>query len=588
MENQILSNQYQRKTTYFIMVLLLSLLNGQLLAQARSEKQGGTQAEPTNPLSITDVSPTPTPPLPALPNIRQEEQTLSSVASIFVKRFQFEGNQVVSTQQLSQLLESYQNRELSAEQLQEAKNQITQYYINHKFINSGAIIPDQKVANGIITIKIIEGKLSEVEVSGNKRVRTAYIQKRLVDKKGVPLNLDVLQERLQLLQQNPLFERINAELGPGLSLGEGILKINVEESRPYHFQFNFNNYRSPSVGAYRGEIVGWHHNVTGWGDTFYARYGYGFQRGLKDYNFKYNLPINRYDTAIALHLEHSDAKVVEAPFDRIDIESGADTYALSLTQPLLKKPNKSLDLGLKLEKRQSETTVLDHLFSFPEGGKNGESNLSVIRFSQDWLNRSRTEVIAARSSFNFGIDAFNATVDNSPDSRFFTWLGQFQYVRRLDFLHNPLLQASQVLFRVDLQKANQGVLSLEKFSVGGATTVRGYRENQMTRDNGLISSLEWRLPLPFLQWRLPKLSKNPEDGIPQLATFIDYGRAWNESSKIPDDPKDIYSIGLGLHWSPSQYINTELYWGHALRDIPEPTDKDLQDDGIHFELSLLY
>ncbi len=587
MENQKLSNQYQRKKPYFIIVLLLSLLNGQLLAQANSEEQG-TQAEPNNPLSVTDDPSTPTLPLPTLPNILQEEQTLSSVAHIFVKRFQFEGNQVVSTQQLSQLLESYQNRELSAEQLQEAKNQITQYYINHKFINSGAIIPDQKVVDGIITIKIIEGKLSAVEVSGNKRVRTAYIQKRLADKKGVPLNLDILQERLQLLQQNPLFERINAELGPGLSLGEGILRINVDESRPYHFQFNFNNYRSPSVGAYRGEIVGWHHNVTGWGDTFYARYGYGFQHGLKDYNFKYNLPINHYDTAIALHMEHSDAKVVEAPFDRIDIESEADTYALSLTQPLLKKPNKSFELGLKLEKRQSETSVLDNPFSFPEGGKKGKSNLSVIRFSQDWLNRSRTEVIAARSSFNFGIDAFNATVDNSPDSRFFTWLGQFQYVRRLDFLHNPLLQASQILFRVDLQKANEGLLSLEKFSVGGATTVRGYRENQMTRDNGLISSLEWRLPLPFLQWRWSKLSRNPEDGIPQLATFIDYGRGWNESSEIPDDPKDIYSVGLGLRWSPSQYINTELYWGHALRDIPEPTDKDLQDDGIHFELSLLF
>jgi hemolysin activation/secretion protein len=569
----------------FIIVLLLNILNT-LLAPARSE-------EPTSPpapinRSATEGSSTQTPILPTLPEISPEEQTLSSVAHIFVTRFQFEGNKIISTPELSQLLESYQNRELSAEQLQEAKNLITQHYINHKFINSGAIIPDQQVTDGVITIKIIEGKLSEVEVSGNKRVRTPYIQKRLEDPPGVPLNLDILQERLQILQQNPLFERINAELGPGLSLGEGILRIDVEESRPYHLQFNFNNYRSPSVGAYRGEIVGWHHNVTGWGDTFYARYGYGFQNGLKDYNFRYNLPINRYDTAITLYTEHSDAKVVEAPFDQIDIESEADTYALSLTQPLFKKPNKSFELGLKLEKRQSETSLLDQPFSFPEGGKEGQSKLSVIRFSQDWLDRSRTEVIAARSSLNFGIDAFNSTVDNSPDSQFFSWLGQFQYVRRLDSLHNPLLQASQIIFRIDLQKANQGLLSLEKFSVGGATTVRGYRENQMTRDNGLISSLEWRLPLPFLQWRWSKFSKNPEDGIPQLATFFDYGRAWNESSEIPDDPKDIYSIGLGLRWSPNQHINTEIYWGHALRDIPEPTDKDLQDDGVHFELSLLF
>jgi hemolysin activation/secretion protein len=587
LEKPLLSNQYQRNNqTYFIIVLLLNMLNALLLVPAKSEEL----APPVEPINhqATEGSPTQTPPLPTLPAIPPAEQTLSSIAHILVKRFQFEGNQVFSTSELSQLLESYQNRELSAEQLQEAKNIITQHYINHKFINSGAIIPDQQVVDGVITIKIIEGKLSEVEVSGNKRVRTPYIQKRLEDQPGVPLNLDTLQERLQMLQQNSLFERINAELGPGLSLGEGILRIEIEESRPYHLQFNFNNHRSPSVGAYRGELVGWHHNVTGWGDTFYARYGYGFQQGLKDYNFRYDLPINHYGTVITLNMEHSDAKVVEKPFDQIDIESEADTYALSLTQPLWQKPNKSLLLGLKLEKRQSETSLLDQPFRFQDGGRDGKSKLSVIRFSQDWLDRSRTEVIAARSSFNFGIDAFNATIDNSPDSQFFSWLGQFQYVRRLDFLPNPLLQASQIIFRIDLQKANQGLLSLEKFSVGGATTVRGYRENQMTRDNGLISSLEWRLPLPFLQWRWSKLSKNPEDGIPQIATFFDYGRAWNESSEIPDDPKDIYSIGLGLRWSPSPHINTELYWGHALRDIPDPADEDLQDDGVHFELSLLF
>lgn len=587
MEKPLLSNQYQRNNrTYFIIILLLNMLNALLFVPAKSE-------EPAPPVELmnrqaTEASPTKMLPLPTLPEIPSAEQTLSSVAHIVVKRFQFEGNQVFSTSELSQLLESYQNRELSAEQLQEAKNLITQHYIDHKFINSGAIIPDQQVVDGVITIKIIEGQLSEVEVSGNKRVRTPYIQKRLEDQPGVSLNLDTLQERLQMLQQNPLFERINAELGPGLSLGEGILRIEVEESRPYHLQFNFNNHRSPSVGAYRGEIAGWHHNVTGWGDTFYARYGYGFQQGLKDYNFRYDFPINHYGTVITLNMEHSDAKVVEKPFDQIDIESEADTYALSLTQPIWQKPNKSLELGLKLEKRQSETSLLDQPFRFQDGGKDGKSKLSVIRFSQDWLDRSRTEVIAARSSLNFGIDAFNATVDNSPDSQFFSWLGQFQYVRRLNFLPNPLLQESQIIFRIDLQKANQGLLSLEKFSVGGATTVRGYRENQMTRDNGLTSSLEWRLPLPFLQWRWSKLSKNPEDGIPQIATFFDYGRAWNESSEIPDDPKDIYSIGLGLRWSPSPHINTELYWGHALRDIPDPADQDLQDDGVHFELSWLF
>ena len=167
--------------------------------------------------------------------------------------------------------------------------------------------------------------------------------------------------------------------------------------------------------------------------------------------------------------------------------------------------------------------------------------------------------------------------DGTPDSQFFTWLGQFQWVRRLETLD------SQILFRTDLQWAEEDLLPLEKFSVGGASTVRGYRENALTRDNGLVVSLEWRIPVGKL--RIPKLSKETEDGTIQIAPFFDYGRAWNADSDTPD-PRDISSVGIGVRWAPSRHLNAEVYYGHALRNLPEPEDDDLQDDGIHFEISL--
>jgi hemolysin activation/secretion protein len=139
---------------------------------------------------------------------------------------------------------------------------------------------------------------------------------------------------------------------------------------------------------------------------------------------------------------------------------------------------------------------------------------------------------------------------------------------------------SHLLFRTDAQWSREDLLPLEKISIGGSTTVRGYRENQLTGDNGVVASLEWRIPL----FEIPVPFKS-EDSNLYVAPFFDYGRTWNADSDTIG-PKSISSLGLGLRWSPAQWLQTELYWGKALRDISEVEDDDLQDKGVHFEISL--
>ena len=71
------------------------------------------------------------------------------------------------------------------------------------------------------------------------------------------------------------------------------------------------------------------------------------------------------------------------------------------------------------------------------------------------------------------------------DGRFIAWLGQLQYVYRLP---SSLLD-SQVVGPLDGQLASDPLLSIEKFAIGGARTVRVYRENQLVRDNGVVASV---------------------------------------------------------------------------------------------------
>jgi Hemolysin activation/secretion protein len=103
----------------------------------------------------------------------------------------------------------------------------------------------------------------------------------------------------------------------------------------------------------------------------------------------------------------------------------------------------------------------------------------------------------------------------------------------------------------------------------------------MTPDNGLVTSVEWRIPVAH--WNIPALTKNQKMGTVSLAPFIDFGWGGNRKSDQPD-PRSISSIGLGARWTISEHLYSEIYWGLALRDIDQ-TDSDLQDNGIHFLIS---
>ncbi len=517
-----------------------------------------------------------------LPPLQEDETQLSSVGKVYVNKFRLEGNTVFSNEELGQLLAPYENREITAEEMQEAKNRVTRFYIDNGYVNSGAVIPDQKLENGIITIRIVEGWLSRTEISGNTWLRTGYISKRLelaTDADKGPLNIITLQERLKLVKQDPRIENITANLGPGLEPGEAILNVEVDESRPYHLTLTFNNHNSPGIGAYRGEIGIRHINLTGWGDALSANYG--LSEGLDDYSVNYTIPLTRWDTTLAFDFDRSESEVVADPFKQLNIASKTNTYSVSLRHPFYKTLSKKFSMGLTLEKRKSETFLLDDRFSFAEGTETdipGESEISVLRFSQEWVDRTLTQVIAARSTFGFGLDMMDATINEGDvaDGRFITWLGQFQWLRRISFLN------SQLLFRTDLRFSNDPLLPMEKFSIGGASTVRGYRENQLTTDNGVISSFELRIPL--VQLKIPGLSKGQNDGFLHLGPFFDFAQGWNTDRPDPS-PDSISSVGLGLRWSISSKILAEVYWGYGLRDIDNSGEHDLQDEGVHFQIS---
>ena len=493
------------------------------------------------------------PPPPPPPTGKAEHLPL---AHVFVREIRLTGNTAISAQELATVTAPYANRDLTSEDIESLRLALTHYYINKGYINSGAIIPDQTVTDGVVTLRIIEGELNQIEITGNTHLRANYIQNRLALDAGPPVNLNALQRRLQLLQQDPLIERLNAELSPGVGPGDSILHVRVDERRPYSVWIGFNNYQSPTVGAERGLISLAHQNLTGYGDSLSVTYG-GSEGVNPQLDAYYTFPLTARDTTVSLEYRKNDFTAVEEPFDPLDIDSHSDIYGLTIRHPVYRTPNQEIAFALTGEHLESKQFLLGTPFSFSPGVENGKAKVTALRLALEWTDRSPTQVIAARSRFSVGVDVWDATINRSslPDGQFFAWLGQFQWAQRWG------ARNIQTLMRMDLQLASDPLLPLEQIAVGGRFSVRGYRENRLVRDNGFIASFETGIPVINNQWWADMV---------QLVPFVDFGTAWNTTVPTPS-PRTLASVGMGLRWAltiPRPILWTpqfEIYWGLPLR-----------------------
>jgi len=498
-----------------------------------------------------------------------EGKDLVLAERVFIKDIQFDGNTAVSREELSAVSAAYTQREVSFEELQELRQKLTLLYINKGYINSGLVIPDQKVRDGRIVFRVTEGRLTRTEIEGTQRLQKSYILGRLEPYAKAPLNIPELQRGLQLLQQNPRISSIHAELSPDITPGDGVLKVRVAEERPFSLLVEGSNDYSPSIGSYGANVHLSHNNISGRGDILSAVFGLTFETALVEGEVSYSVPLSAKDTLLRLNFRKDDTLVIEEPFRNLDIISRNTTFAVTVSHPFYRTAYHELVVGLTGEYRKSRTFLLQRPYSFADGAVDGEASESVLRFFQEWTSRSQEQVLALRSTFSAGIDAFGATVhDSGPDGRFLTWVGQIQWIRRLGD------KGLQAFFRTDMQLTGDRLLSIEKFSIGGMDSVRGYRKNVMVRDNGIASSIEMRVPLVRTEKR---------DDILQLIPFFDYGRSWNIGGQN-QGVENIAAAGAGLRWVIKDNIVLQVFWGAALKEVPV-SHKDLQDKGIHFRLS---
>ena len=509
----------------------------------------------------------------AQPTIDVEDVSTSAT----IDKIRVQGYTIFSAREIEKIIEPYRGKKLDFNQLRNITEAITELYVSRGYITSGAYLPEQEIIDGTIDVRVVEGQLEDLKIEGLKHLQANYVRSFIgsTDTSEIlnpeleqsPLNIKDIEEELNLLKRDPSIENVEAELVRGTAANLSVLLIKIEERSPYEAKLSFDNYRSPSVGEFQGTVETGYRNLIGVSDRAFAQYN--LTEGFDAYSIGYAIPVNSKNGAVSFEYRNGDSKIIE-DFEEVNIRAEADTISLRYRQPIVYSSQREIAFGLAFERRSSETFILDNQpFSFTADPEQTDSVTSVVKLTGGWIERSSSSVFRISSELNFGLDVFDATVnENTPDGLFFSWLGQAQWTKALN-------QDRDLLFitRLITQLSSDSLLPLEQFTLGGVGTVRGYRQNQEVGDNAVVGTIEIYLPLA---------GDRSSDNKLNLIPFFEGGTVWDNNS---DEAEALASLGIGLDWQFKELLSLRVDWGLPLINTRDRGDS-LQDNGFSFSFQL--
>lgn len=491
---------------------------------------------------------------------------------LFISGFDFIGNSVLSNEQLNQLAQPYLNRAVTFSELLQLRSDITDLYVENGYTTSGAYLPIEEnqgidINAAVVAFRIIEGTVEDTEISGDERLHR-YVRQRLLPAISPALNQPALEEALRLLQVDPLIKNISANLSAGAEIGSSILSVQVDGTPNFQARIRTDNRRAPSAGSVQRGVQLSAFNLLALGESF--NFSYGNTDGSNSFNAGIEIPLNANNGALSFDYGQLNGRIIEEPVSNFDIRTDSSIYALKFQQPLLRAANgnsfEEFSVGIAASRIESATTLAGFPFPLSPGANDdGKTRITELSLLQEYTRQDSDSALLARSSFDFGIDAFDSTVSAEPNGQYFAWRGQLGWIRRV-------FGSAQLSLSGNIQLSADQLVPLSQLSLGGPGSVRGYRQDALIADSGLVANAELAIPI-FELGRNQQIS---------LIPFVGAGFGWNNGSTRALDESFLASLGLGAQYQTAGFT-ARINYALPFTDIGLQ-GSSLQESGFDFEL----
>ena len=335
-----------KRTSIIALIYIFFASNLSFAAVPEGSKGGAVEKEVQNifqkKIKTTEK---PSPHLEENIQVKQEEAAVKSkleTEKVLVKDFAFKGNTVISSDVFLKLLKNFLNKELNMEEINKAISIVADVYRKKGFILVTVYFPEQEIKDGVLTINIIEGKLNNVFVKGNKKYKEDFIKSHFIATQNGVLNYNNVMRSLHLLNEYPGL-KVKAIMEQGKVPETADIYLEVDETSPVSVSVEHNNFGTKYVTKNR-EIarvkVG---NVGVPGSELSVKSAVGNPVNSLVFNkVDYSFPINEQNTKVGASYIRSDFNGKKSIIG-FDTKGKTNVYSVYLTQPLVRDYKTSSD-----------------------------------------------------------------------------------------------------------------------------------------------------------------------------------------------------------------------------------------------------
>ncbi len=429
--------------------------------------------------------------------VEQEEKAPAPEAgaevSFELKQVNCSASEILTQEEIQGVTESYIGRQVIVKDLQEMAEKITDLYRQKGYMTCGAVLPPQRIHEGIVEIRLIEGKTGEVSITGNRYTKAGYITDRLGLKSGEIPNIDKLNRDLRWFHGTNDIQ-LRVVMKPGTQEGTTDYEIIAFEPKNQSVTLYADNDGYETSGRWREGLFYNMRSLTGQRDALRA--SFIRSQGTKAWALGYSFPISKEGMRLDLNYSSNKTKVTSGELKPLGVEGKATSYSLTWRVPVHITEHSRHEAGIQYVRQTAKTDL-------------GRGTNLVVPWVDDKIQRvipyvsfthyGNSTVFYHKHSF---VLAKRTDIDNDSDTAKLYRLSSFWQKR---YKSGQFWQA-----RLDAQWGSSDYLaSSDRFFIGGVNSVRGYEEGFIGGDRGMTAGLEYHIPLdkarrysifPFFDW----------------------------------------------------------------------------------------
>ena len=285
----------------------------------------------------------------------EQEEAPESAVKFVLNDIKIDGSEVLTKEEISGITSPYIGQEVTLQNLYDIVNALNDLYQQKGYLTCRAYLPPQTIKNGVVEIKIIEGKTGNVHIAGNETTREDYIAGRIGLERGSISNINDLNDDLLLFNAtNDVQLRITMHAGEEPGTTDYV--IAAYEPQKNYINVDVDNAGSESSGEWREGLFWTDRSLTGRRDMLTMS---GMRSdGTKSFSAMYSVPVGRSGTKLGLSYSTNSVHITDGELEDLDIKGHSNAYGVSLIQPLVVTENLRTEATLDYGYQNSQTDFL--------------------------------------------------------------------------------------------------------------------------------------------------------------------------------------------------------------------------------------